>query len=229
MDKIIVKPKGKAPLTDYGKFDLHTQSRHSIDSITPVSFLVERVARERLAGFALTDHDSFKGVEKAARECKKRELVFVPGMEVTSNHGHVLCLFIQEYFKTKDYLEVLDEVKSQGGIASLAHPFRWNGVWKTPSCIEILNGRTSWEKNEKAVELMKRKNLAFTAGSDAHWAREAGGAYLLSRAQDEEELRKSILRKECGAGWRGQYSNQILLDTNRVIKKAKRLFKKSYV
>lgn len=51
-------------------------------------------AREGLAGFALTDHDTVAGWEQAMEACARHRLTFVPGIELSTEEGgfsvHVL-------------------------------------------------------------------------------------------------------------------------------------------
>jgi len=181
-----------------------------------------------LSGIALTDHDSFEGIPEMRSEAERMGLVFVPGMEITTAYGHVLCLFIQEKVRSKGFLEVVDEVKQQGGIASLAHPFRSSAPKKLLDCVEILNGRTSFEKNSMAVELVKAKKPSFTAGSDAHWASEIASAFLLADAGDSEELLKAILKKKCGAVGvcKSVFEARLLYNASRIVKYSEKALRK---
>lgn len=64
--------------------DLHTHSRASDGSLAPAE-LIELAERKRLAGVALTDHDSLAGLKEAARRAEAfPSLTFIPGIEVSA-------------------------------------------------------------------------------------------------------------------------------------------------
>jgi 3',5'-nucleoside bisphosphate phosphatase len=68
--------------------DLHTHTRHS-DGLTTPSENAALAAAEGLAVVALTDHDTFAGLEEAAEACAARGLGFVPGVELSAEHDEV--------------------------------------------------------------------------------------------------------------------------------------------
>lgn len=64
--------------------DLHTHSTSSDGSLSPAE-LVRQADRARLAGVALTDHDTVAGVAQAAEAARDLpELTFVPGVELSA-------------------------------------------------------------------------------------------------------------------------------------------------
>ncbi|MBQ9879738.1 MAG: PHP domain-containing protein [Clostridia bacterium] len=76
--------------------DLHTHSTCSDGSMTP-SELVRHAAGAGLAAFALTDHDTIRGVGEAAAEAKRLGIEFVPGIELSArfkNTMHILGFYI---------------------------------------------------------------------------------------------------------------------------------------
>lgn len=221
---IYYKPSG-LPLHGLEKFDLHVHSKYSFDSISSPRAIAEHAARHGLKGFALSDHDSFEGTREARAEAKKKGLVFIPAMEITTEYGHVLCLFIDSEIRSRDFHEVKDEVKEQGGIACLAHPFRRGHPAKTLPFVEILNGRTSLDKNIKALQLAKKEKLLFTAGSDAHWLDEIATSFTITTAASGEELRKALLKRQCGAGWTGDkgFANGIYHNATRAVKYSRKI------
>ena len=79
-----------------GGYDLHTHSRCS-DGLLRPGELVRR-ARLRVAGLAITDHDSVAGVEEALAAGTATCMPVVPGVELTTDLGrhevHILGYFI---------------------------------------------------------------------------------------------------------------------------------------
>ena len=74
------------------KADLHLHSTASDGTCAPGE-LVRRAHALGLTCIALTDHDSAEGVEAAAREAKRLQLAFIPGVELScgaSKEIHIL-------------------------------------------------------------------------------------------------------------------------------------------
>lgn len=64
------------------KIDLHLHSSFSDGAYTP-SQLVQKLATAGLDAFALTDHDTTKGLSEAAKAAEEAGLEFVPGIEIS--------------------------------------------------------------------------------------------------------------------------------------------------
>ena len=80
-----------------GRYDLHTHTTASDGVYSPGELV--RLAREAgLAGIAVTDHDTFGGLDKAAEAGGEFGVEVVPGVELTSYAGktevHVVGLFV---------------------------------------------------------------------------------------------------------------------------------------
>ncbi|HHY86749.1 MAG TPA: PHP domain-containing protein [Verrucomicrobia bacterium] len=76
--------------------DLHLHSNFSDGTYTPEE-IVSHAARHRLSAIALTDHDTVEGCDAAARACHAAGIEFIPGTELTAQHGddeiHILAYF----------------------------------------------------------------------------------------------------------------------------------------
>ena len=68
-------------------YDLHTHSSIS-DGTTRPAEIAAAAAGIGLAGFALTDHDTIDGWDEAREAAAAHGLGFLPGIEVTTKHGH---------------------------------------------------------------------------------------------------------------------------------------------
>jgi predicted metal-dependent phosphoesterase TrpH len=78
-------------------YDLHSHSNRSDGTLTPAEEM--RLAAERgLAGVALTDHDTFEGLEEAAAAAEELGLDFVPGIEFSAEYDaaslHILGYWV---------------------------------------------------------------------------------------------------------------------------------------
>lgn len=77
--------------------DFHCHSSASDGACSPCE--VARLVKEAgLGGFALTDHDTARGVLEAKRAAERHGIVFIPGVELTGYHEecewHIQALFI---------------------------------------------------------------------------------------------------------------------------------------
>jgi len=189
-------------------FDLHMHSRFSIDSSMNPNDMVKIAKRKGLNGIAVTDHDTIKGGLEAAKNVKEGFHVIV-GAELKTEICELIGLFLNEEIKKTNPLEVIDAVRSQGGLTILPHPYRTNLIFrwspktapveiaKKVDAIEVYNARTTVSSNDKAFSLATNLHKPMVAGSDAHFYLEMGNAQtILPYLNDEEELRKSILKGE---------------------------------
>ncbi|MCL6089297.1 MAG: PHP domain-containing protein [Candidatus Marsarchaeota archaeon] len=195
------------------KFDLHCHSIFSPDSITPVEKLVERYASLGFAGFALTDHGNMNGAAKAKAHISKKKLAleFIPACEFVTERGDLIGLYLEEMISSREPLELIDSIHSQGGLAILPHPFdslRGRSAmnpdklgkdgWKRLDGMEVLNARAAKGANEKALSFAASHSLARAGGSDAHFLFEAGKAY--TQVPEGMELDRAIRKKATSAG-----------------------------
>ena len=164
---------------------------------------------------ALTDHDTTAGWNSLAEKAKKAGIPFILGEEIhvfdgKKCIGEVLGLFMQEPVKPGNLGEVIDTLRDQGALVSVAHPFDRlrkalfvgaldkEQVVKRIDAIEVFNSRAYLGRfNHEAEEFAAAHSLPFTAGSDAHFSIELGSAWLETEAGSLEEARKNILRKKC--------------------------------
>lgn len=78
-------------------YDLHTHSNRSDGTLRPAEGMVLAAQRD-LTGVALTDHDTFEGLEEAAASASELGLDFVPGIEFSAEHDgaslHILGYWV---------------------------------------------------------------------------------------------------------------------------------------
>lgn len=192
------------------KIDLHTHSYYSKDGSSSPEKLIKMALKKGLDGIALTDHDTIAGWKEATIAAKKLNAVLILGEEIKTKRngkivGDILGLFLKEEIKSKEPFQVIKEIHSQNGIAIIAHPFHFLENFKDDlkkykdliDGIEVFNARQPFSfLDKKAFEFAKKYNLAMTAGSDAHFWREAGDAYtIVQDAKSLEEFKKAIFEK----------------------------------
>lgn len=73
-------------------YDLHLHSKESDGERTPTE-IAEKAKNAGLKAFALTDHDTVKGVREAMARAKELSLICIPGIEISAKAGeevHIL-------------------------------------------------------------------------------------------------------------------------------------------
>jgi hypothetical protein len=181
-------------------FDLHIHSKYSFDSSLEPEKIVEVAKRKGLAGIAIVDHNTIQGSIKA-KEIARGELFVICGTEINTEIGDILGLFINQDIHSRKFADVIDEIKNQGGISILAHPYkrkRWAQleIIQKIDAIEVFNSRNS-ANNNNARLLAQQHNLPFVGGSDAHFAFEIGrGRTLFNNLSNIniETMKQEILK-----------------------------------
>lgn len=197
-------------MTDELRFDLHIHSRYSPDSKLTVEAIAAAAAAGGLGGFALTDHNSVRGLgDLLEAQRQYRGYLFVPGVEVSTSQGHLLAYGLHEAPPVGRALEeTIAWVEARSGVAVLAHPFRrTHGVGARATAemavpaIEVRNGHNTEIANARAELVTAQRRLGGTGGSDAHTIRDVGRAYtIVSDPVDTvEDLLEAIRRGHCRA------------------------------
>ncbi|WP_336036761.1 PHP domain-containing protein [Halobacterium yunchengense] len=176
--------------------ELHTHSSLSYDGRDPVEMLLEQAQAVGLDALAVTDHDEIDASLRAAELAADYDLVGIPGMEVTSEAGHVLALGVEDAVPAGlPFDETLEAIRDRGGIAVVPHPFQSSrsgvapnvshGELASADAIEVYNSRLlTGRANRKAERFSRAHDIPMTAGSDAHIAEMVGQAVTRVGAED---------------------------------------------
>lgn len=168
--------------------ELHSHSALSYDAHDPVELLLEQAAAVGLDALAITDHDEIDASLEAADLASEYGLVGITGIEISSAAGHVLGLGVREAVPPGlTFMETLDRIREQGGIAVIPHPFQKSrhGVAAHISeaelaagdAMEVYNSRLlTGLANRWAESFAQEHGLPMTAGSDAHISEMVGQA-----------------------------------------------------
>ena len=184
--------------------DLHIHTKYSFDCLLEPRTVIKIAFIRGLSAIAITDHNTVKGSLTAIREASLVEnLMVIPGIEVKTDMGDLIGLYVQEEIKSRDFYDAIDEIRAQGGLVVLPHPYRGHKgaveeLAKLADLIEAVNGRCSHARNARVYKLAKEMGKPAVAGSDAHFAFEIGRVKtkFYSSASSPEELRKEILSCE---------------------------------
>lgn len=184
--------------------DLHVHSHFSADSPLSLRQIAAAARRREVHAVAVCDHNNCRSHGEIAAMADMQGLIdgvlFIPGVEYSTRHGHILGLFLKRPVAQEevgapeggvyDTLRVLAAIHSAGGLCSVAHPFRLAGDRRAEElmplrevdCVECFNARVAARRplgNREALEMAQSFQKGFTAGSDAHTAPEVGGGRVV--------------------------------------------------
>ncbi|PVX24680.1 MAG: metal-dependent phosphoesterase [Candidatus Bathyarchaeum sp.] len=179
------------------KIDFHVHTRYSLDSSITLKQVVSFAKKRGLDGVAITDHNTVKG----ALKLKTKEIVVVPGIEVSTLEGHLLGINVTTQIPAKLGMEeTIQLIHDVGGIAVAPHP---SAFYKSPPSRRVCS--------YDAVEVMNASSVPFsvltyfsrrfaeglgvpqTGGSDSHYAPEIGSAYtVVESGRDVDEIVSAI-------------------------------------
>jgi len=156
--------------------DLHNHTKYSPDSRVDPAALVGVARKMRLAGVAITDHNSVGGIA-VAEAAAGHDFLVIPAIEVSTRSGHVLGYGIREVIpRNLSVAETAERIVALGGVPVAAHPFRfWSGLGPTAvaeaqfPAYETCNARTLRRGNVRARALARERKLGETGGSDSHF------------------------------------------------------------
>ena len=177
--------------------DLHIHSKYSFDSILEPKKIIQISKKKGLNGIAITDHNTIEGGVKAKKINRDSDFSVIVGAEIGTEVGDITGLFLTDEIRSKKAMEVIEEIKGQGGLSVLPHPFRGHTIigdelLKRIDLIEGFNSRTPLKLNLMAQSLAEEYNKPIIAGSDAHFAGEIGlGKTLLNL--ESPDIQKALL------------------------------------
>ncbi|MFC2143477.1 CehA/McbA family metallohydrolase [Candidatus Aenigmatarchaeota archaeon] len=177
--------------------ELHAHTNAS-DAVQSVEETI-RFAETKVGALAITDHNTFGGYYKSRQI--KTDLLVIPGIEVSTDCGHIVGLGIEELkFKEKeDACSIIDKIHSSGGTSIAAHPYRIGlglntneGVLKRVNAIEVLNGNTPMKYNRRARKTAEELKKPMTCGSDAHRIKDIGRFSCETKATNIDGILKAV-------------------------------------
>jgi predicted metal-dependent phosphoesterase TrpH len=213
------------------KIDIHNHSYYSYDGFSSPERLVRAAKQKGIDGIALTDHESVEGWKEAREAAKKYGILFIPGEEVKTIKdgkiiGDIIGLFLKKEIKNREPKKVIKEIRDQGGLVIIPHPFHLLSPFKGENvnkklsfrlflpftgsmtefkrlidAVEVLNSRIPTEApDRKARAFAKQNRIAMVGASDAHYWKDIGDAYTLAEdAKNLKEFKEAILNKKTKA------------------------------
>lgn len=203
--------------------DLHIHTCRSPDSRAGLSAILAAAKQAGLDFIALTDHD-LPPEEDIFAQPERDGVLLVPGTEYTTDKGHLLGLFLERPCPPSPgerlpFSQAVEQVKRCGGLAVLAHPFQSTAQTVAERLamlremaplldgIEVCNRRATKKRpnanclaEEAARQLFPQG--VYTAGSDAHFPREVGTAWLTVLCEEKSlpALRQALASRAV-TGW----------------------------
>lgn len=179
---------------------------------------IVKIAKKRgLDGIAITDHNTIKGGLKA-KYYETNDFKIIVGSEIKSPRGEILGLFLSEEIKPGEFFDIITQIKNQNGIAIFPHPYDKirksafhpdNNDLRFIDGLEVYNSRCLFEGyNKKALNVVNKNSLIFTAGSDSHFSNEIGNAGIITEIEDIE---MAIREKKCSVFGKKSYLFNIFL------------------
>ncbi|MCH1506454.1 MAG: PHP domain-containing protein [Verrucomicrobiaceae bacterium] len=184
------------------RFDLHSHSFFSSDGVSRPEEMIAVAKSKGLDGLAITDHNNCDSVDYLLKEGLMREdglpvdgFLMIPGVEVTTAEGHLLCLGVRlpDDLKGTPAEDVCRLTHEAGGIVIPPHPYdkfragiRESVLETLPlDAVEVFNAATTLDRhNRQARGYAKKKGLGMLASSDAHHASMIGTAHTLVEAEE---------------------------------------------
>jgi predicted metal-dependent phosphoesterase TrpH len=134
----------------------------------------------------LTDHDTIAGAARLQAAGKYRVVV---GEEIMTIAGELIGLFLQRPVQSGlPPREAVLEIKDQGGLVYLEHPYdpfrrhlseeAVENLADLIDIVEVFNARSDEKTNRRAKDLCEILGAAQGAGSDAHTLGELGCVYV---------------------------------------------------
>lgn len=190
------------------KLDLHIHSDRSPDGRMTLEEIVAVCRARGLNGAAVCDHDQVLEVQTTFPD-----FLLIPGVEVSTQFGHLLGLFITRPIDAVDFYAAADAIHAQGGLTVLAHPFqhtrdagRLADIAPYLDGVEVFNSRAARKNrqaNAMALAWAERHGLAPFAGSDAHVPQEIGNGLIVLETENAlpETVKAALCRGEgCVSG-----------------------------
>ncbi len=189
------------------KADLHVHSYYSSDSLITPQDLVHYSNSQGLNAVAVTDHNQIKGSWKIAKET---DFLVIPGMEVSSAHGHIVALNVCELIpRGLSAEETVDNIHEAGGIAIAVHPYAWMKGSLTDhvqeakfDAVETVNANAFpyGRCKRKAEEIAHKLQLPRVGGTDAHYGPTIGYGYTVIDCEPSvESITRAIVDGKCQA------------------------------
>lgn len=176
------------------KIDLHTHSEASPDGGISATQYAQALSKGLLDVIAITDHNRIDFAVKLQAELGDRIII---GEEIMSTSGEIIGLYLKERVKPGlSPLETIKQIKDQGGIVYIPHPFETirkglpgdvlEELVDHIDIIEVVNGRAFMQnRSSRSAIFAKMHRLLTAASSDAHGVKGLGKTFTVVKKLPE--------------------------------------------
>lgn len=185
----------------------HIHTKYSFDSFLCPKKIIKLAWKNRVDFVFIVDHNTIRGALEAKKyaEVNNIPVNVIVCEEVETNVGDIIGIFLKQDIKIRNYKEVIKEIKRQGGMVVLPHPYISHDIDKILEIdgidfVEIWNSRLSKTDDEKAEKLRKKLRSKPIVGSDAHLANELFNSFIIfDSIKDFKNGRIifKVIRKSC--------------------------------
>ena len=186
--------------------DLHVHTNYSRDSFITPKELIFYAKQNGLNAVAVTDHNTIEGALKIVKDT---DFLVIPGMEVSSMHGHIVALNLQTLIpRGLTAEETIERIHDAGGLAVACHPYAMfkgslsKHVTGKFDAVETVNASAFpfGYCKKKAIEAAEKFNLSTVGGTDAHYGPAIGcGRTVIEAEPNVEAIAKAIVNHKCKA------------------------------
>lgn len=184
------------------KIDFHVHTCYSDDCSTSLRDVITYSKRRGLDGVAITDHNTVKG---ALKLLENDEIIIIPGIEVSTESGHILGINVTRHIPSGlSVEETVEKIHEAGGIAIAAHP---SAIYKSGiglsrrivsqgiDAVEVINSSVLPFSllNLLSRRLAYHTGLPQIGGSDSHLPETIGLAYTIVNGVDEDSKIEDII------------------------------------
>ncbi len=185
------------------KIDLHTHSIISHDGGIAADEYEMMLTSGKLDCIAITDHNETRFARRMHKKLGDRIIV---GEEISTKEGEIIGLFLKETIPGGCSVdEAIANIKLQGGIVYLPHPFETfrkglqqdvvDRIQGSIDIVEVWNGRGRFRGKPKQAEQFAIQNdLTQAASSDAHHRKGLGYTYSLVTEIPNHSTLEKLLR-----------------------------------
>lgn len=178
----------------------HIHTRFSFDSWLSPKRILARARQGQIDVLIVTDHNTIKGSVEVARLAQGNPKFVIVAGEYQTEKGDIIGLFLKSEINSRRSHEVIQQIKAQGGLVLLPHPYKGHklddALLSEVDLVETFNARCSSQDNASAQELAESLNKPVLAGCDAHCGPELGAVvneFEVARAETENDVRCALL------------------------------------
>jgi predicted metal-dependent phosphoesterase TrpH len=178
----------------------HIHTRFSFDSWLSPGRILSRARESQIDVLVVTDHNTLAGSLELTRLAQGNPRFVIVAGEYQTEKGDIIGLFLKNEVRSRVSQEVIQQIKAQGGLVLLPHPYKGHrlddALLAEVDLVETFNARCSAQDNARARELAETLNKPTLAGCDAHCGPELRAVvneFEVARVETENDVRRALL------------------------------------